>query len=570
MPGTWKPLTNQPTFNVSTMILLTDGRVMVQEEATANWYALTPDANGSYIKGTWSSLAAMSFWRRYYASGILKDGRVIVIGGEQSGAGGDTNKGEIYNPVTNTWSPIALPPWATVGDAACCILPDGRLMIGALLTGACEIYDPVTNSWSPAGSAAIRTNEESWTLLRDNTIVTPQNFPPYQSEKYNFATNTWKNEGALPVTVVDPVMAEIGPGMLMYNDKVIYFGAANSGGYGKTALYTPPALPTGTGTWAAGPDIPHTAAGPTLVSNDCPAALLPNGNVLFTAAPFLHNNWGSPVSFFEYDPATNTITAVPAPANNGQVIYSSRMILLPTGEVMFGQWTHGMQVYQPTGGPNPVWKPTISSVTHLGLFTSNYLLKGTKLNGLSQACTYGDDCSPATNYPLVRLKNLATGHVYYARTYAFSTRALAASGLMSCQFTVPPTAPFGHYQLCVIANGISSHCVTFTYEHPVLKSRFIDSTLVLKEEFEHYGKLIAEGDPWDRQDWVINPVIQELADRLETLQSSIAETQSLIRSQQLPEVGKQVAQAAFQEVVAAKVQDAKPRQTDEAEAEDKK
>ena len=86
MPGVWKPLTNPPTFNVSTMILLTDGRVMVQEEASANWHALSPDLNGSYINGTWSSLKPMSFWRRYYASGILKDGRVIVVGGEQSGA----------------------------------------------------------------------------------------------------------------------------------------------------------------------------------------------------------------------------------------------------------------------------------------------------------------------------------------------------------------------------------------------------------------------------------------------------------------------------------------------------
>jgi hypothetical protein len=31
MPGTWQPLTNQPAFNASTMLLLTDGTVMAQE-----------------------------------------------------------------------------------------------------------------------------------------------------------------------------------------------------------------------------------------------------------------------------------------------------------------------------------------------------------------------------------------------------------------------------------------------------------------------------------------------------------------------------------------------------------
>ena len=86
MAGKWDALKNQPTFNTSTMFLLSDGRVMVQEEATAHWHALTPDDTGSYINGTWSDLADMAFWRRYYASGMLKDGRIIIVGGEQDGA----------------------------------------------------------------------------------------------------------------------------------------------------------------------------------------------------------------------------------------------------------------------------------------------------------------------------------------------------------------------------------------------------------------------------------------------------------------------------------------------------
>jgi Kelch motif protein len=139
MAGAWQALVNQPPFNTSTMILLTDGRVMVQEEATPHWHALTPDQTGSYLNGTWSTLADMSIWRRYYASGTLRDGRVIVVGGEQTGAGGDTNRGEIYDPAADTWTPIPSPPWPTVGDAACCILPDGRLLIGALTTPDCII-----------------------------------------------------------------------------------------------------------------------------------------------------------------------------------------------------------------------------------------------------------------------------------------------------------------------------------------------------------------------------------------------------------------------------------------------
>jgi Kelch motif len=465
MAGTWQGLVNQPTFNTSTMILLTDGRVMVQEEATPHWHALTPDSHGDYLNGTWSSLADMSFWRRYYASGVLRDGRVIVIGGEQSGAGSDTNRGEIYDAVSDTWSQIPSPPgWPQVGDATCCIFPDGRLMIGALTSPQCIIYDPETNSWSPAASKAIRSNEETWILLRDNTVLTIQCFPPYQTEKYSISSNAWKNEGILPVEVVDPGMAEIGPGMLMYNGKVIFFGAANSKGFGKTVLYTPPPFPAGTGSWTAGPDIPHIG-GKTMVCNDCPASLMPNGKVLVAAAQWVNGTWGSPIFFFEYDSFTNTMSQAPTPPNNGMQLFWSRFMLLPSGQVLFGPSSKNLQCYTPDGGPEEAWRPAISTIAPdcAGPSAGSYLLKGTQLNGLSQANIYGDDCYSATNYPLVRLQNPATGQVYFARTHNFSTMGVATGALVQSARFDASAIPYGSYDLCVIANGISSHCVSFCH-----------------------------------------------------------------------------------------------------------
>ena len=405
MPGTWQGLVNQPTFHTSTMLLLSDGRVMVQEEATKYWHALTPDAAGSYVNGTWSTLAPMSFWRRYYASGMLKDGRVVIVGGEQTGDVPDTNKGEIYDPVADTWSPIPPPPgWAEVGDAACCILPDGELMIGALQTPDCAIFDPATNSWSPAASKAIRSNEETWILQPDNTIITVQCWDPWETEKYIISSNTWQKEGPVPARVVDPDMHEIGPAMLLYNGRTIFFGAANNDGHASTIIYSPPASPAGTGTWTAGPDIPRIGRD-AMVCNDCPASLLPNGKVLFTAAKFVRGNWGSPIHFFEYDPITSTIAPAPTPPNNGMQLFWSRLMLLPSGQAMFSPSLNDVRIYTPTGGPEDAWRPTISGVTHHAGSNANdyYLLTGTQLNGLSQANTYGDDCYPATNYPLVTL-----------------------------------------------------------------------------------------------------------------------------------------------------------------------
>jgi hypothetical protein len=531
MTGTWQGLTNQPKFNTSTMILLTDGRVMVQEEAQKHWHALTPDSNGNYVTGTWSTLADMSFWRRYYSSGVLKDGRVIVIGGEQSGDVGDTTKGEIYDPVSDTWSPIPSPPgWPTVGDAASCILPDGRLMIGALFPStACAIYDPTTNSWTPAANKAVTSNEEGWVLLPNDTIVTTQCWDPYQAEKYIISSNTWKNEGALPVRIVDPVMHEMGPGMLMYNGKVIFFGSANEHGHGKTVIYTPPAFPTGTGTWVAGPDIP-AIGNQAIVCNDCPASLMPNGKVLFAAANFVNNGWGSPVLFFEYDPASNTIAQAPTPPNNAvfpypqyPALYWSRTMLLPSGQVLFSASSPNVQCYTPDGGPHEAWRPTISAVVpHGSPVLDYYLLKGTQLNGLSQANMYGDDCSTATNYPIIRLRNTLTNKIYFCRTYHFSTLGVATgSSLQSTHFTTP-NIPYGDYDLCVIANGISSHCVSFCHRKPG-KPGCHDTRKV--------DPCCCHEDPCDADDRVSDPEVVELRDQVKRLQNSINRLSALGRGE---------------------------------------
>lgn len=550
MAGTWTALTNQPTFNTSTMILLTDGRVMVQEEATAHWHALTPDDNGSYTNGTWSALADMAFWRRYYASGTLKDGRVIICGGEQDGDTiQDTNKGEIYDPVHDTWTAIPTPPgWTQVGDASSCILPDGRLMIGGLLDGRCVIYNPTTNAWTNAATKAVRANEETWILQPDNTIIAAQCWAPFQSEKYIISSDTWQNEGTPPVSLVDAVMNEIGPGMLLYNGRTIFFGSANVGGFGKTAVYSRPTMPTGVGSWIAGPDIPKIS-GQTMVCNDSPASLMPNGKVLVTGAQFQNNNWGNPIRFFEYDPATNSMAHVTDASNNADRLFWSRLILLPTGQVMFGQRINNLQVYTPDGGPEDGWRPTISSVTPhtFGFFTSPdyYLVQGTQLNGLSQGNTYGDDCQPATNYPLVRLRDTSSSHIFYARSYEFSTMGVATGpSLQSFRFKLLGL-PYGTYELCVIANGISSHCVPFSHNRPN-KPYFIDHGL--KEIFENFGKLIYEGDPFNWRDWIVDPVeIVQLKERVKQLEINVKRLNSLINAKQLPRVGKEVAEAASAE-----------------------
>jgi len=149
LPGHWVKLANNPGINASTMLLLTDGSVMCQNSGGVTWKRLVPDMNGSYINGTWLDVAPMNSTRLYYASAVLADGRVLVSGGEYSNAGSETNATEIYDPVRDTWTSISAPAgWGRVGDAACCVLADGRILMGNLDDTRTAIFDPLTNTWT--------------------------------------------------------------------------------------------------------------------------------------------------------------------------------------------------------------------------------------------------------------------------------------------------------------------------------------------------------------------------------------------------------------------------------------
>ena len=87
----WQPLQNQPqSFYAGTALLLTDGSVMVQDAGTSHWWKLVPDSTGSYVGGTWKRTAPIpAAWGLpaplSFASAVLADGRVLILGGEYNG-----------------------------------------------------------------------------------------------------------------------------------------------------------------------------------------------------------------------------------------------------------------------------------------------------------------------------------------------------------------------------------------------------------------------------------------------------------------------------------------------------
>ena len=458
---TWTPLTNQPTFAPDTALQLTDGTVIVHQYGKSAWSRLTPDINGSYVNGTFSTIGSLpsNYGPLYFASAVLADGRVIVEGGEYNfGSQVETNLGAIYDPVANTWTAVNPPSgWSEIGDSPAVVLPNGTFIIGRNESTQMAQLDATTLTWTMIGTGKQDDfEEEGWMLLPDGTVLTTDAVKSPNAEKYVSAKNKWISAGSTIVKLEDPGSEEIGPMVLLPNGTVFATGG-NASGAGHTATYTPPTNIKDTGTWVVGPDMPGRND-----MADAPASILPNGNVLCSMSPGI---FGPPVSMYEYD--GTQFNLVPNPPSPGMTSYQGRMLVLPTGEVLFlvaDGTTKAMAVYSNGGLPDPSWAPTITRVkTTLTRGSANNKVQGTQFNGVSMGANYGDDAQMNTNYPLVRITNTATGHVFYAKTHNHSTMGVqTGTKLVSTQFDVPAGTETGSSTIEVVANGIASAPVTVT------------------------------------------------------------------------------------------------------------
>ncbi len=202
----WQNLKHPPTFQTDTALLLTDGRAMVHEYNSPNWWSLTPDNTGSYLNGTWKQLGSMpsDYAPLYFASQVLPDGRVLVEGGEYNFLSQDeTNLGAIYDPIKNKWTNVNPPSgWGEIGDSPSIVLPNGTFMIGQNETTASAFFNAKTLGWTLKGSGKSDAYaEEGMELLPDGKVllVDTQNTP--NSEIFNPKTNTWSSGGSTIVSL---------------------------------------------------------------------------------------------------------------------------------------------------------------------------------------------------------------------------------------------------------------------------------------------------------------------------------------------------------------------------------
>jgi hypothetical protein len=439
--------------------LLTDGSVMVQGGSCSDWWKLTPDSSGSYVKGTWKQLASLpSGYAPYATAGaVLADGRLLVSGGEYSNCGAEftlTNQSAIYDPKTNKWTMIAPPKgWYDIGDSPDVVLPNGQFLLGRKTNKDMAVLDPATLKWTviKATGKSDFNAEEGWTLMPDGTVLTYDVKNNPNSEIYDPSSKTWTSAGGTVANLQGPPQegclkyghnhtycppGEVGPAILRPDGTVFATGALHTGAStGHTAIYNP--AKSGTDKWTAGPDFPNGDA-----AGDSYAALLPSGRVLVL---------GNSGTMYEFDGSKLKPTTVGF----------GSLLVLPTGEVLVA----GDAAYTSTGKYKSSWAPKITAFPATVSRGSTYKISGKQFNGLSQALAFGDEFESSTNYPLVRITNQTTGHVFYVKTHDHSSMGVATGNAkVSTNFDVPAGMETGASSLVVVANGIPSNAVSITVE----------------------------------------------------------------------------------------------------------
>jgi hypothetical protein len=434
----------------------------------------------------------VNFNHSYRLTACLGDEPSILLPGGNLLVGDLINPSTyIYNPSTNSWAPSGSKLYADQSDEeGWAKITDGRVLtydlFHSVATGGsyAELYNPVTGSWSSIspsdGSAAgtipvLSANTVGFELgpvlrLQDGRmLIMGANQHTALLDLSTSPLPTWSAGPDIMGTLngnPSPFGADDAPGAILPNGHVIF--AADAG----------PSRFTSSGNITTGSNIitniPSTAilyprwgvsgtgipSGSQITTVDSPTQVHINQNATATLASDTIT-WGGtfspPAQLFDFNPTTNTISpvspAIPDTNLNFMGAYPTRMLTLPTGQVLFSDDSAQLWVYTADGVPNPALRPVINGVTYTG--GGNFTLTGKQLTGQSAGAAYGDDDQMDTNFPVIRMAN-ATG-LYYARTTNWSSTSVdGGTTPETVNFTLNPSVTPGNYSLVVTGAGISS------------------------------------------------------------------------------------------------------------------
>jgi N-acetylneuraminic acid mutarotase len=128
------------------------------------------------VSGAWSVNQPLYNHGTGHTATLLVDGRVLLVGGcAGDGTPGRSNRTELFNPVTNSWTDAGMLSQSRCGHIAA-LLTNSRVLVaggenGENTLSSSEVFDPVTGQWTPTGDLNVARSEAVAVQLRDGRVM---------------------------------------------------------------------------------------------------------------------------------------------------------------------------------------------------------------------------------------------------------------------------------------------------------------------------------------------------------------------------------------------------------------
>ena len=302
-----------------TATLLPNGKVLiaggVQRTVNGNTFFLDSAELFDPQSGTFTAAGTMNTARQLHTATLLRDGKVLIVGGDFASTNATNNTAELFDPATGTFTLLGSLMTEPRSSHTATLLQDGKVLLaggyhleGPFATGTntAELFDPSSGMFGAVGSTMTSVRyEHTATLLANGKVLIAG--------------------GSLAGSV--PFLGSV-PGVT---------NVSNTG-----ELFDP-----SSGTF--------TAISPSVMSQPRTthtATLLPNGKVLLTggyngniSGPFpAQPAWNN--SADQFDPASNTFTPSSAIMTSGRSLHTAT--LLTDGRVLIAGGYSGRAVLNAT------------------------------------------------------------------------------------------------------------------------------------------------------------------------------------------------------------------------------
>jgi hypothetical protein len=285
--GTWTPTTSMSIARAQhTATLLPDGKVLVAggQNTTATSSAELYDPG----TGLWTSTGSMEAPRSAHVATLITggplSGMAIVAAGSSFGGGGSDNlvTAELYDPNTGLWTETGSMSIARYFDLPSpTALPDGSILVMGGTTccpyhwlNEAELYDSVSQTWTPTTNKTTLANGRA-VLLPDGKVLVaggvkgtqPTAVNVASAELFDSSTGTWVATGSMSTDRNGHRLTLLASGQSLVE-------GGSSGGWGVCNDLTSAELyDSSAGTWFL---TGNMSAARSLFT----ATLLPNGQVL--------------------------------------------------------------------------------------------------------------------------------------------------------------------------------------------------------------------------------------------------------------------------------------------------